>query len=123
MIEPAGTIAKTGRATGGRLREGTPLASANVAGMRRLHQQTIPLGRGEDFERVLFRAAVDELSAERARCSDCGRTPLIGEDVHRYERGSVVCELCRMLRPTAPESSERVRHSEHGQSVRLRRAA
>jgi hypothetical protein len=91
--------------------------------MRRVQQQAIPVGRGDDFERVLFRAAVDELSADRAHCSDCGRTPLVGEDVHRYERGAVVCELCRMLRRDAPESSERVRHSEFGQAVRLRRAA
>jgi hypothetical protein len=91
--------------------------------MRRLAIQSIPLGRGEDFERLLLRAAVDDLSADRARCRDCGRTPLVGEDVHRYERGVVVCELCRMLRPDAPESTERVRHSEFGQAVRLRRAA
>ena len=76
-----------------------------------------------DFERVLLRAAVDELTADRARCRDCGRTPLIGEEVHRYERGVVVCELCRWLRPSPPESSERVCHSEFGQAVRLRRAA
>jgi hypothetical protein len=86
-------------------------------------QQTIAEDRGEDFERAFFRAAVDELSADRARCSDCGRTPLIGEDVHRYGRGEVVCELCRMLRHDPPESIERVRHSEHGQAVRLRRVA
>ena len=69
------------------------------------------------------RAVVGVLAEDRARCSDCGRTPLIGEDVHRYERGAVVCELCRQLRPDAPESTERVRHSEYGQAVRLRRAA
>jgi hypothetical protein len=91
--------------------------------MRRLQTQSIPLGRGDDFERLLLRAAVDELAADRARCRDCGRTPLVGEDVHRYERGVVVCELCRMLRADAPESTERVRHSEFGQAVRLRRAA
>jgi hypothetical protein len=91
--------------------------------MRRAQQPAIPLDRGDDFERVFFRAAVDELSADRAHCSDCGRTPLVGEDVYRYERGAVVCELCRMLRCDAPESTERVRHSEFGQAVRLRRAA
>jgi hypothetical protein len=91
--------------------------------MRRAHQSAIPLDRGDDFERVFFRAAVDDLSADRAHCSDCGRTPLVGEDVYRYERGAVVCELCRMLRRDAPESTERVRHSEFGQAVRLRRAA
>jgi hypothetical protein len=90
--------------------------------MRQANGQTIRLDHGDDFERLLLRAAVDELAADRARCRDCGRTPLVGEEVHRYERG-VVCELCRTLRTDAPESSERVRHSEFGQAVRLRRAA
>ncbi len=76
-----------------------------------------------DFERHLLRLGVDLLTEDRARCSDCGRTPLIGEDVHRYERGLVVCELCRDRHRAAPASTERVRHSEAGQTVRLRRAA
>jgi len=80
-------------------------------------------GASPDFERLLLRAGVGILAADRARCCDCGRTPLIGEEVHLYERGTVVCELCRPLRADAPVSTERVRHSEHGQTVRLRRAA
>ena len=92
--------------------------------MRNAEQQiSVRPERGEDFERLLLRAAVDELAAERAHCGDCGRTPLIGEDVYRYERGAIVCELCRQLRREPPQSSERVRHSEFGQAVRLRRAA
>ncbi len=78
---------------------------------------------GSDFERHLFRLSVDLLREERARCCDCGRTPLVGEDVHTYDRGKIVCELCRQLRPTAPLSSQRGHHSELGQTVRLRRAA
>jgi hypothetical protein len=94
--------------------------------MLRLPSQRAPEARhaqAKDFERLLLRAGVDVLAAERARCRDCGRTPLIGEDLHRYARGVVVCELCRLLRADAPESTERVRHSEYGQTVRLRRAA
>jgi hypothetical protein len=88
----------------------------------------MPAGDGrvaatEGLERLLLRAGVGVLAADRARCRDCGRTPLIGEELHRYERGVVVCELCRPLRAEAPLSSERVRHSEYGQTVRLRRAA
>jgi hypothetical protein len=78
---------------------------------------------GSEFERHLFRLSVDLLREERARCCDCGRTPLVGEDVHTYDRGKIVCELCRQLRPTAPISSQRVHHSELGHTVRLRRAA
>ena len=76
---------------------------------------------GPVFERHLLRVSVEELAEERARCSDCGRTPLIGEDVHRYERGRIVCELCRALRREAPVSTERVRHSEAGHAVRVQR--
>jgi hypothetical protein len=77
----------------------------------------------QGLERLLLRVGVGVLAADRARCRDCGRTPLIGEEVHLYERGAVVCELCRPLRAAAPVSVERVRHSEYGQTVRLRRAA
>jgi hypothetical protein len=55
-------------------------------------------------------AADDLLAEELARCSDCGRTPLIGEFVHLYESADLVCELCRMLRPLAPVLSARVTH-------------
>lgn len=97
-------------------------------GESRLMLRHMPAGDGrvaatEGLERLLLRAGVGVLAADRARCRDCGRTPLIGEELHRYERGVVVCELCRPLRAEAPLSSERVRHSEYGQTVRLRRAA
>ena len=76
-----------------------------------------------DLERRLLRLGIEELAAERARCGDCGRTPLVGEDLHLYEGGRIVCELCRQLRVEPPVSTERVRHGGHGLSVRLRRAA
>lgn len=76
-----------------------------------------------DLERHLLALSIEELAAERTRCGDCGRTPLVGEDVHLYEAGLVVCELCRQLRFEPPVSTERVRHAEHGLTVRLRRAA
>ena len=119
MIETGGTFAKAGR----RLHGGTFAATAKLRGMGRTQPQTIPPERSDDFERAFLLAAVGELEADRARCGDCGRTPLVGEDVHRYERGTIVCELCRMLRPEQPEQSERVRHSEHGQAVRVLRGA
>lgn len=76
-----------------------------------------------DFERRLLRQSVEQLTAERTRCADCGRTPLIGEDLHLYEGGEIVCELCRQLRREPPVDSSPVRHSELGQMVRLRRGA
>jgi hypothetical protein len=73
-----------------------------------------------DLERELLRKGVGALAAGRACCSDCGRTPLVGERVHIFDPEVVVCELCRSGRGGAPERSEHVRHSERGQTVRLR---
>jgi hypothetical protein len=73
-----------------------------------------------DLERQLLRRGVDELEADRHACADCGRTPLVGERVYRYPRGETVCELCRPLRGAEPDASELVRHTERGQTVRLR---
>jgi hypothetical protein len=72
-----------------------------------------------DLERQLLRRGVDELEACRHSCADCGRTPLVGERVHRYPRGETVCELCRPLRSADPEGSDLVRHAERGQTVRV----
>ncbi|HEX3519792.1 MAG TPA: hypothetical protein VHT29_12245 [Solirubrobacteraceae bacterium] len=75
----------------------------------------------EHLERVLLRRGLGALEADRNRCADCGRTPLTGEQVHLYEGRShhVVCELCRPRRSELPETSEIVRHCEHGHTVRL----
>jgi hypothetical protein len=80
----------------------------------------------EQLERLLFKRGLGLLLANRSRCTDCGRTPLEGELIHFYEERDatlVVCELCRQLRRSAPLGSELVRHSEHGHTVRIRRAA
>jgi hypothetical protein len=75
----------------------------------------------QDLERALLRKSVGTLAGETHRCADCGRTPLIGETAYRYARGETVCELCRPLRATAPQRSERVRNSEAGLTVRIHR--
>ena len=80
-----------------------------------------PVPRPAALEERLLRNGVDALEADRSRCLDCGRTPLIGEHVHLYDaqtRG-IVCELCRMLRRERPVASEIVRHSERGLAVRI----
>ncbi len=75
----------------------------------------------QDLELGLLRKSVGALTADRALCADCGRTPLVGERVHGYADGVLVCELCRPLRREAPQTSEMVRHSESGNAVRVRR--
>lgn len=75
----------------------------------------------ELLERVLLRRGVGVLEADRNTCSDCGRTPLVGEQVHVFgaARNRIVCELCRPHRHDAPLASEVVRHFERGHTVRL----
>ena len=75
----------------------------------------------QDLERALLRKSVGTLTSGRERCVDCGRTPLIGELLHRYAGGVTVCELCRSLRRGEPEHSEPVRHGEYGLTVRIHR--
>ncbi|MBW3608438.1 MAG: hypothetical protein KY463_08785 [Actinobacteria bacterium] len=75
----------------------------------------------QDLERALLRKSVGALSDGRHACTDCGRTPLVGETLYRFGAGSPVCELCRPLRRDEPLESERVRHSEYGNAVRVRR--
>ena len=75
----------------------------------------------KDLERALLRKSVGALTSGRDCCADCGRTPLVGETLHRYAGGASVCELCRALRRSEPEQSERVRHGGHGQTVRIHR--
>ncbi len=74
-----------------------------------------------ELERHLLRRTVDILAGARTTCADCGRTPLVGEQVHLYDANEVVCELCRPLRREQPVSSAGVRHSEYGQTVRVSR--
>jgi hypothetical protein len=75
-----------------------------------------------DLERELLRKSVGALEAGRACCHDCGRTPLVGERVHRFRGGALVCELCRPRHAGPPERSEIVHHSERGQTVKRRAA-
>lgn len=74
-----------------------------------------------DRGRALLRKSVGGLFDGRHDCVDCGRTPLVGETLYRYAGGPTVCELCRPLRRGEPVESERVRHSESGNAVRVRR--
>ena len=75
--------------------------------------------RSTDFERELLRRSLGTLESVRHRCADCQRTPLEGERVYSFDRGAIVCELCRLHRGGDPERSEPVLTSEHGHAVRL----
>jgi hypothetical protein len=75
-----------------------------------------------DLERELLRKSVGALEAAQARCHDCGRTPLVGERVHLFADGDLVCELCRPRRSDLPERSAAVHHPERGHTVRRKAA-
>ncbi len=70
-----------------------------------------------DLERELLRKGVHARDGLGSRCAECGRHPLIGETVHRYEHDTV-CALCRPQRRAEPQRTHLVRHQEHGLSVR-----
>jgi hypothetical protein len=79
-----------------------------------------------ELELHLMRRSVMALTAGRDCCDGCHRTPLVGERVHRYDGGRMLCELCRRERREAPVRSEPVYGSAHGLTVRVfdqRRAA
>jgi hypothetical protein len=70
------------------------------------------------LEYRLLLNGVQRLAARREECTDCGRTPLVGERVHLYADGASVCTLCRSSHGGEPDRSELVRHSELGHAVK-----
>ena len=83
--------------------------------------RSLPTLLPADLELRLLRKGVGALTAGREACSDCGRTPLAGELLHRYG-AAAVCQLCSTRRRGEPNRSERVRHCEHGHTVKVRAA-
>jgi hypothetical protein len=81
--------------------------------------RTLPTLHETDLESALLRRSVGSLTAGRACCADCGRTPLVGEHLYRYGSESVVCALCTRRRRTEPDAVELVRHFERGQTVKI----
>jgi hypothetical protein len=73
----------------------------------------------QELELALLRGGLDERAAERQRCARCSRTPLIGENVYRYEGGVTVCELCRSLEPGAPLGIDLVHGPAYGNTIRV----
>ena len=84
--------------------------------------RTLPTLTPSDLELRLFRKGVGALAEARDTCSDCGRTPLTGERLHRYDGGVAVCDLCRPRHRGEPARVDVVRHCEHGHTVKLKAA-
>lgn len=71
-----------------------------------------------DLNRRLLRKGVDRLAAERDTCSECRRTPLVGERVAHYANGTLACALCVPTKRGKIERVELVHHSEWGHAVK-----
>jgi hypothetical protein len=73
------------------------------------------------LELLLLRRGIGALEADRTSCADCGRTPLVGEQVHVYggRRPRTLCELCSARRHEEPTASAAVRNRSHGHTVRV----
>lgn len=65
-----------------------------------------------DLEIVLIRKGIGQMSAARHTCSRCSRTPLVGERLHRFESGRLLCELCLVHLP------EEQRHDARPEQIR-----
>ncbi len=77
-----------------------------------------------DMSPFLIRVSMGAPS-EAPSCSDCGRTPLAGERIHRLESGSRLCELCFGAPPEdrrVAVRSDRVRANERALAVAPRAA-
>jgi hypothetical protein len=68
------------------------------------------------FQLALMRKS----SPPRNCCTQCRRTPLIGEVIHRYD-GRLVCDLCRPQLRSEPQASELMHSPEYERAVRVRR--
>ncbi len=80
----------------------------------------LPTLMPSDLELRLLRKGLGERRDDRDTCSDCGRTPLTGEQVHHYANGTLACELCRPSHRGEITASRLVSHPEQGHTVKVR---
>jgi hypothetical protein len=62
-----------------------------------------------DLAGILLRRSVGSLDSGRARCAECHRTPLVGEQLHEMDTGRLLCDLCMS---DLPEDDRRAVRSE-----------
>jgi hypothetical protein len=65
-----------------------------------------------ELERQLLRSSVGDMTAHRRACSNCGRSPLVGERIQvfagRNGRERALCDLCAPQAGDEPLRMERV---------------
>jgi hypothetical protein len=79
----------------------------------------MPSDESRDLELALLRRGMLVRDAERERCGECGRTPLIGERMYAYDGGAVLCELCRALSDATPAAWRVVHGPEFGHTMKI----
>jgi hypothetical protein len=72
-----------------------------------------------ELEMALLRRGLDDIAAAEERCKSCRRTLLVGEYVHVYEAGRIVCDLCRERERQPPESVRLVHGPAFGHTIRI----
>jgi hypothetical protein len=73
-----------------------------------------------DLSAILMPSRIGSLTPSRACCSDCRRTPLVGERLHELDSGRLLCDLCFVALPEEQRlavRSERVHVTERRLSV------
>jgi hypothetical protein len=73
-----------------------------------------------DLAALLLRRSIGSLGPSRDCCSECRRTPLIGERLYELDSGRMLCELCFVALPEERRTSvrsERVHVSERRLAV------
>jgi hypothetical protein len=68
-----------------------------------------------DLASLLLRNSMREMVSPREHCSECDRTPLVGERLHEMDNGLMLCDLCLARLPEDDRRavrSERVHASE-----------
>jgi hypothetical protein len=72
-----------------------------------------------DLELALLRRGLHSMVAQCERCNHCRRTLLVGEQVHVYESGAALCELCRARERSVPAHTHVVHGPEFGHTLRI----
>jgi hypothetical protein len=68
-----------------------------------------------DMASILVRRSVGALASGRAHCSNCRRTPLVGERLHETDGGRQLCELCLIDAPASDRQVIGVRRIHAGE--------
>jgi hypothetical protein len=78
-----------------------------------------------DISPILIRICLGAADSGAPSCSQCRRTPLAGERIHRLDSGKLLCDLCLAALPEerqTPVRSDRVGATERRLAVAPRAA-